>query len=120
MPSCGQQVVSCFQNIVDGNYVTAYITPGPMTNSAYKGMAALVLGWEQMAGVDFARQFEWRVWQTTCRQHHGAGQHDQLRFEQQQWQLPMTLNHTGQRHDVCAGCRCADFDYRSILKPDSE
>ena len=46
-PALWQQVVSAFQNVADGAYVTAYITPGPMTNSAYKGMAALVLGWGQ-------------------------------------------------------------------------
>ena len=28
-------------------YTIAYITPGPMTNSAYRGMAALILGWNQ-------------------------------------------------------------------------
>jgi RHS repeat-associated protein len=28
-------------------YTMAYITPGPMTNSAYVGMGALVLGWNQ-------------------------------------------------------------------------
>jgi RHS repeat-associated protein len=41
------QVATAFQNASDGSYVTAYITPGPMTNSAYKGMAALVLGWSK-------------------------------------------------------------------------
>ena len=40
------QVVSAFQ-AADGSYVTAYITPGPMTNSAYKGMGALILGWHK-------------------------------------------------------------------------
>ena len=34
------QVATAFQNASDGSYVTAYITPGPITNSAYKGMAA--------------------------------------------------------------------------------
>ena len=41
------QVATAFQNAVDGSYVTAYITPGPISNSAYKGMAALVLGWSK-------------------------------------------------------------------------
>jgi RHS repeat-associated protein len=40
------QVTTAFQGS-DGSYVTAYITPGPMTNSAYKGMAALILGWSE-------------------------------------------------------------------------
>jgi RHS repeat-associated protein len=38
------QVVSALQN---SPYTVAYITPGPMTNSAYSGMAALILGWNQ-------------------------------------------------------------------------
>ncbi|HEV2318172.1 MAG TPA: DUF6531 domain-containing protein, partial [Verrucomicrobiae bacterium] len=38
------QVVADFQASVS-NYVTAYVTPGPMGNSAYSGMGALVLGW---------------------------------------------------------------------------
>jgi len=41
------QVTAAFQNAADGSYVTAYITPGPMSNSSYKGMAALILGWSQ-------------------------------------------------------------------------
>jgi hypothetical protein len=41
------QVVAAFQNSSDGKYVTAYMTPGPITNSAFKGMGALVLGWNQ-------------------------------------------------------------------------
>jgi hypothetical protein len=41
-----QEIVAAFQN-ADSNYVTAYVTPGPMTNSAYKGMGALVLGWSK-------------------------------------------------------------------------
>ena len=41
------QVVAAFQNPADASYCTAYITPGPMTNSAYKGMGALVLGWSK-------------------------------------------------------------------------
>jgi RHS repeat-associated protein len=40
------QVATAFQGS-DGSYVTAYITPGPMTNSAYKGMGALILGWSK-------------------------------------------------------------------------
>jgi len=40
------QVTAAFQG-ADGSYVTAYITPGPMTNSAYKGMGALILGWSK-------------------------------------------------------------------------
>ncbi len=39
------QVITAFSDAPTYGYVTAYITPGPMTNSAYKGMAALVLGW---------------------------------------------------------------------------
>ena len=39
-----QQVVSAFQTS-DGSYITAYMTPGPVTNAAYTGMGALVLGW---------------------------------------------------------------------------
>jgi len=38
------QVVAAFQSQY-GNYTTVYMTPGPMTNSAYKGMGALILGW---------------------------------------------------------------------------
>ena len=38
------QIISAF-SVAPQGYVTAYITPGPMTNAAYKGMAALVLGW---------------------------------------------------------------------------
>ena len=38
---------NAFQNAADGSYVTAYITPGPMTNSSYKGMGALILGWSK-------------------------------------------------------------------------
>ena len=41
------QVVAALQNASDSNYCTAYMTPGPMTNSAYKGMGALMLGWSQ-------------------------------------------------------------------------
>lgn len=44
-PGLWQQVVAAFQGS-DQAYVTAYLTPGPMTNSAYKGMAGLVLGWQ--------------------------------------------------------------------------
>ena len=40
------EIVADFQGS-DSNYVTAYITPGPMGNSAYSGMGALVLGWSQ-------------------------------------------------------------------------
>ncbi|MGH7989043.1 MAG: DUF6531 domain-containing protein, partial [Limisphaerales bacterium] len=40
------QVTAAFQG-ADGSYVTAYITPGPMTNSAYKGMGALIFGWNK-------------------------------------------------------------------------
>jgi RHS repeat-associated protein len=32
-------------------YTAAYITPGPMTNSAYVGMGALVLGWNQCSAL---------------------------------------------------------------------
>jgi RHS repeat-associated protein len=45
------QVTAAFQNASDGSYVTAYITPGPVTNSAYKGMAALVLGWSKWQAI---------------------------------------------------------------------
>jgi len=41
--SLWQQVVSAFQSASTYGYVTAYITPGPMTNSAYKGMGTLIL-----------------------------------------------------------------------------
>ena len=44
-PALWQQVANAFEGW-DQQYVTAYVTPGPMTNSAYKGMAALVLGWD--------------------------------------------------------------------------
>jgi RHS repeat-associated protein len=37
-----QQVVSAFQGTSSG-YVTAFMTPGPMTNAAYKGMGVLIL-----------------------------------------------------------------------------
>ena len=39
------QVTSAIQAPSTYGYVTAYITPGPITNAAYKGMGALVLGW---------------------------------------------------------------------------
>ena len=39
------QVTSTIQNPSTYGYATAYITPGPITNTAYKGMGALVLGW---------------------------------------------------------------------------
>jgi len=38
------QVANAIQN---SPYTIAYITPGPMTNSAYAGMAALILGWNE-------------------------------------------------------------------------
>jgi RHS repeat-associated protein len=38
------QVAGALQN---SPYTIAYITPGPMTNSAYAGMGALILGWSQ-------------------------------------------------------------------------
>lgn len=38
-----QQIVSSFQSSASYGYVTAFITPGPMTNSAYRGMGALIL-----------------------------------------------------------------------------
>ena len=44
-PGIWQAVVSAFQNSSGGPYVTAYITPGPVTNAAYSGMGALVLTW---------------------------------------------------------------------------
>ena len=43
-PSLWSQVVNSLQN---SPYTIAYMTPGPMTNSAYAGMAALILGWSQ-------------------------------------------------------------------------
>jgi RHS repeat-associated protein len=39
------EVTSAIQAPSTYGYVTAYITPGPITNAAYKGMGALVLGW---------------------------------------------------------------------------
>ncbi len=79
-PGMWQSIVSAFQNASGGAYVTAYITPGPITNSAYAGMGALVLtwaGWEALispnslngaVGVNFANQsvsaantFNWSV-----------------------------------------------------------
>lgn len=47
--SLWSQVAGALQNSsvsVDPHFVTAYITPGPETNSAYKGMGALILGWK--------------------------------------------------------------------------
>jgi YD repeat-containing protein len=41
------QVTTAFQNAADGSYVTAYMTPGPISNSSYKGMGALILGWSK-------------------------------------------------------------------------
>ena len=41
--SMWQQVVSDLQISSTYGYATAFITPGPMTNSAYKGMGALIL-----------------------------------------------------------------------------
>jgi RHS repeat-associated protein len=38
-----QQVVSSFQSAASYGYVSAFITPGPMTNSAYRGMGAMIL-----------------------------------------------------------------------------
>ena len=43
-PNLWAQVVNSLQN---SPYTVAYVTPGPMTNSAYAGMAALILGWSQ-------------------------------------------------------------------------
>ena len=43
-PNLWAQVVNALQN---SPYTVAYLTPGPMTNSAYTGMAALILGWSQ-------------------------------------------------------------------------
>jgi len=45
--SIWSSVTTAFQSSYDGSYVTAYLTPGPMTNSSYKGMAALILGWSE-------------------------------------------------------------------------
>jgi RHS repeat-associated protein len=42
------EVANSLQN---SPYTIAYITPGPMTNSTYKGMAALILGWNQWAAL---------------------------------------------------------------------
>jgi RHS repeat-associated protein len=39
------EVVNAFSASSTYGYDIAYVTPGPMTNSAYSGMAALVLGW---------------------------------------------------------------------------
>jgi RHS repeat-associated protein len=38
-----QSVVSAFQSAPSYGFVTGYITPGPMTNAAYKGMGVLLL-----------------------------------------------------------------------------
>ncbi|HEV2330105.1 MAG TPA: DUF6531 domain-containing protein [Verrucomicrobiae bacterium] len=38
-----QTIVSAFQDSSSAGYVSAYITPGPMTNALYRGMAALIL-----------------------------------------------------------------------------
>jgi RHS repeat-associated protein len=46
-----QGVFDAFQNSSDYGYVTAYLTPGPITNAAYKGMGALVLGWSQYSAL---------------------------------------------------------------------
>jgi len=43
-PGLWSQVAAALQN---SPYTIAYITPGPITNSAYSGMAALILGWNQ-------------------------------------------------------------------------
>ena len=43
-PVLWAQVANTLQN---SPYTIAYVTPGPMTNAAFKGMAALVLGWGQ-------------------------------------------------------------------------
>jgi hypothetical protein len=42
-PDLWQAVVSAFQGSSSAGYVAAYITPGPMTNALYKGMAAMIL-----------------------------------------------------------------------------
>lgn len=49
--SLWQRIVSSFQNAYTTGYVTVYITPGPVTNAAYKGMAALVLDWGQWSAL---------------------------------------------------------------------
>jgi RHS repeat-associated protein len=43
-PGLWSSIVTAF-NGWDRNYVVAYMTPGPVTNAAYKGMGALILGW---------------------------------------------------------------------------
>ncbi|MBI1176394.1 hypothetical protein GC207_03030 [bacterium] len=50
-PGLWQDIVSAFQNAYTTGYVTAYVTPGPVTNAAYKGMAALVLGWGEWSAL---------------------------------------------------------------------
>lgn len=58
-------VVDAFQ-AWDGKYAIAYLTAGPMTNSAYKGMGALILGWSRWSALispgglngAFAEQFQ--------------------------------------------------------------
>jgi RHS repeat-associated protein len=44
-PNLWSEVSGILQSPSTYGYVTAYLTPGPMTNAAYKGMGALVLGW---------------------------------------------------------------------------
>jgi RHS repeat-associated protein len=43
-PAMWSQIVSALQN---SPYTIAYITPGPIGNGTYTGMAALILGWNQ-------------------------------------------------------------------------
>lgn len=50
-PDIWSQVAAAFQEPDTYGYVTAYITPGPMTNSAYAGMGALILGWDNWAAL---------------------------------------------------------------------
>jgi hypothetical protein len=42
-PNLWSSVASAFQDSASAGYVSAYITPGPMTNALYKGMAAMIL-----------------------------------------------------------------------------
>jgi RHS repeat-associated protein len=48
-PALWQQTTNIFQS--QGSFNFVYMTPGPITNSSYKGMASLILGWGQQGAL---------------------------------------------------------------------
>ena len=69
-PGLWSQVANALQN---SPYTIAYITPGPMTNSAYAGMAALILGWNQWQALITPESLNGGVRARLCRATMSAG-----------------------------------------------